>query len=102
MAAPSTFGVPARLVHRAVIAHLRRAHVRVGSQIGALTILHFGKPRRLPHPRPDGRRRLPAALVTQLLERDARDFDVAGNDTVCNVDPVEQRAGEPLLIAADG
>jgi hypothetical protein len=32
MAAASTFGVPAGLVHRAVIAHLGRAHVGVGGQ----------------------------------------------------------------------
>ena len=65
----------------------------------ALAVLHVGEPGRLPRPRrldprPDRRRWLAAALVAELLERDARDLDV-------DVDAVEQRAGEPLLVAAD-
>ena len=58
----------AGLVHRAVVAHLGRAHVGVGGQAGALPVLHVGEPGRLPRPRrldprPDRGRRLPAALV---------------------------------------
>ena len=112
MAAPRSCA--AGLVDRAVVAHLGRAHVGVGGQAGGgggfravgvptwspranpplRRTRGLSRPRRF-DPRPDGRRWLPAALVAELLERDARDFDV-------DVDPVEQRAGEALLVAADG
>ena len=97
--AASLLEKPAGLVHRAVVAHLGGTHVRVGRQVGALAIFHVGKPRRLSRLRRldacmDRRGWLPAAIVAELLKRDARDFDV-------NVDPVEQRAGEALLVAAD-
>ena len=97
--ASSLLEKPAGLVHRAVVADLGGTHVRVGRQVGALAIFHVGKPRRLSRSRRldacmDRRGWLPAAIVAELLKRDARDFDV-------NVDPVEQRAGEALLVAAD-
>ena len=63
----------AGLVHRAVIAHLGRAHVGVGGQPGALTVLDVGKPRSLPRsrrldPRPDRGRRLAATLVVDVID----------------------------------
>jgi len=84
--------LPARLVHRAVVAHLGRAHVGIGGQAGALAILDVGEPRRLPRPRgldaaPDGCQRLAPAFVRELLERHAWHRDV-------DVDAVGQRAGE--------
>ena len=44
--------------------------------------------------RPDGRRWFPAAFVAELLERDAGHFDV-------DVNTIQQRAGQALLVAAD-
>ena len=81
MAAPSTFGVAAGLVYRAMIAHLGRAHIGVGSQVApcpSFTLANRAdcracaastRARIVPNV---GRRRLSAALVAQFLERDAR------------------------------
>jgi hypothetical protein len=108
----------AGLVHRAVVAHLRRAHVGVGGEAGALRVLrvlHVGEAGRLSrsrrlHPCPDRAERRPPMAPRgarcrcdrrELLERHARHLYVAGNDTVCNVDAVEQRARETFLVAAD-
>ena len=66
----------------------------------AWPVLRAVKPGRLPRPVPasmcarmaaDGS---PAAFVAEFLEGDAWDFDV-------DVDAVQQRTGEPLLVAAD-
>ena len=104
---------PRQLQHPVALAPALRASasarcVGVGGEAGALAVLYCRKPGRLPRPRgfhlrPDRAERRPPMVRRgvrcrcdrrELLEGDARDFDV-------DIDAIQQRAGEPLLVAAD-
>jgi hypothetical protein len=82
MVAPSTFGVPAGLVHRTILPHLGRSHVGVGRKRRAAETHDLPRPRPL-DATPHRGRRLAASLVAQLLERDAGDFHVDVDTCTC-------------------
>jgi len=89
----------ARSVHRAELAHLGGSHVGVALQRGVAVGFHSCKacPLSLPgcfHPVADGRAWLAQAVVGQLVVLDAGHLDV-------NVDAVQQRPRDTLLVAAD-
>jgi len=83
----------ARRVEPAMVAHLGRSHLRVRHRLRAGEACRLDRPRRL-DARPHLRRRFAEPIVGQLLVFDARHRQL-------DVDPVEQRAGEALLVADD-
>jgi hypothetical protein len=84
----------AGLVQDDVLVQLARPHVGVGQETGAGEALLLPLPGRL-DAGADRRRRFAGPAVGQFLVLDAGDLNV-------DVDPVEQRAADPLLVAPNG
>jgi len=82
------------VVQPAVLFNLGRPHICVAGQVTSGKSFALPLTRRL-YPRLDGGRGLPGSLVCQFVVLYSGDLNV-------DVDPVQQRAGNPFLIAGDG
>src|SRR5439155_25569196 len=78
----------------AEVAHFGGAHLGVAGQLGSLEAVQLALTRCL-HACADGDRVFGVAFIGQLLVVDTGDFDV-------DVDAVQQRAADALLVAHDG
>ena len=81
------------IVQDAEFAHFRRAHICIAADISSLEAPPLALAGRF-HPETNGFRRFPKSLVAQLLILYPGDFDV-------DVDAVQQRAGDTLLVLGD-